>query len=94
MVDAEVDDTDQLGIEAELLDCSVAHELADHDHPVCTADRSRPRDRAEGTLRAREHLRQVEVLHVEQRRDRRLPHLRQPQCERVVHDVSAFEPCA
>ena len=89
-----MDDADQIGVEPELRHRPVAHELADHDHPVRAAHRPRPGDGSEGALCAREHLRQVEVLHVEQRGDGRAGDGREAQGEWVMHDVGPFETCA
>ena len=86
-----MDDPDPFRVEPEQLDRAVAHEGADHDHAVGAAHRAVPRNGAERALGAREEVRQVEVLEVEQRDDRRFTHGRNAKRERVVHHVGRSE---
>ena len=67
---------DAVGVEPEPLDDPLPDPLADHDHlvrPSCGAVVGEP---AEQALAAREELRQIEVLHVEERQDPASPSTR------------------
>ena len=82
------------GVEAEPLDHPAPHPVADHDHLAGPRGRPVVREASKQALAAREELRQVEMLDVEERQHRRPLGRRHGHGERVVDDVGALHPLA
>ena len=91
VVDAEMDRVDALGVEAEPLDDAGANPVADHDHPIRARGGPVVREASKEALAAREELRQVQMLDVEEGQHRRAVGRRHRHGERVVHDVRASD---
>ncbi len=90
-VDAQVHRMNALRSDAESLDHAFLHPIADHHHLVGSPGRPVVGEPAEEPLAAREQLREVQVLRVEQRQHGRTAGGRHGNGERVVDDVGLFE---
>ena len=87
MVDRERDDVDTRRVEVEGVARALAHELARHDHGGGRARGAVVGEASERAARRPEELRQVAVLDVVERHDRRHLHARGRNRQRIVDDV-------